>query len=102
MDLVVDGESRNVHRLRSFDDGAAGVDPNEVGGPDLAEADAERIDPECVTVFRIAGGDVAGDALTEPRAAKIRKPAARRSFRCRRSSARLAKVGGANCLKISA
>ena len=49
----------------AFDHVALGVDPDEVGDPDVAEVHPERIDPEGVGELRIAGGDVAGHALAE-------------------------------------
>ena len=49
----------------ALDDVALAVDADEVGGPDLAEVHAERIDPERIGELRVARRDVAGDALAE-------------------------------------
>ena len=49
--------------MLAFDDFAAGVDEDQVGGADVGEVDAEGIDPEVVGMFGVAGGDVAGDAF---------------------------------------
>ena len=68
VDLAVDGERRRVHRPVALDDVALAVDEDEIGRPDLAEAHAERVDPEPIGVLGIAAGQVAGDALVEPEA----------------------------------
>ena len=38
--------------------------------PDLAEAHAERVDPEVIGQLGVAGGDVSGRALAEPEASE--------------------------------
>ena len=49
----------------AVDDLAVMVDEHQVADAHVAEAHAERVDPEVVGALRVADGDVAGDALGE-------------------------------------
>ena len=64
--LRVNDEGRRVHRPVALDDLTVIVHQDEVFDPNLLEVHAERIHPEVVEQFRIAGGDVTGHALVEP------------------------------------
>ena len=70
VDRRVDRERSRVHRRRAVDDVAAVVDEDEVAGRIVAEALAERVDPEQLGELRVAHRDVAGDALAEPELAE--------------------------------
>ena len=63
VDLGVDGEGRAVDRPVALDHLAVVVDENEVAHPHMGERLAEGVDPEVVGPLRVAGRDVAGDAL---------------------------------------
>ena len=65
VDLRVDDEGGQVERPGALDHLARVVDQHEVADPDLAEAHAERVDPEVVGALGVPGGDVAGGALVE-------------------------------------
>ena len=65
VDRRVDHERRPVDRGVALDDLALVVDEEQVARPHLAEALAERVDPEVVGALRIADRDVPGDALGE-------------------------------------
>jgi hypothetical protein len=65
VDLIVNRKGRDVDRSRTFDDIAVLIDTDEVGGFDLAETHAERIDPERVGELRVARRDVACDPFAE-------------------------------------
>ena len=66
--LRVDGEGGDVDRPVALDDLALVVHEDQVGGPDEAERQAERVHPEAVGALRVAGGEVAGHALVEAEA----------------------------------
>ncbi|GAB3898829.1 hypothetical protein GCM10027612_57720 [Microbispora bryophytorum subsp. camponoti] len=51
--------------MPAVDDLSGGVDADQVGDADAIEGDSEGVHPETVVVFRVAYGDVAGDALPE-------------------------------------
>jgi len=94
VDLGVDRETRRDWRALSLHGFAAMIHQDQVRDADFSEVLAERVDPEVIGQLRIAGGDMAGDSLVETESENSRKEPARRSLRCRRSSARLEKVGG--------
>src|ERR1700685_2853 len=64
----MDAERRGVHWPAALDHRALVINQDQVGDLDLAEAHAERVHPEPVSVLRVARGDVAGHAFgeTEP------------------------------------
>jgi hypothetical protein len=68
VDLRVDGEGRVVDRVVALDHLAGAVDQHQVGHAHLAEVHAQRAHPEVVGQLRVAGGDVAVDAVVEPEA----------------------------------
>ena len=65
VDRGVDHERGPVDRVLAVHDLAGVVDQDQVADPHVAEADAERVDPEVVGELGIAHRDVAGDALAE-------------------------------------
>ena len=70
VDRRVEHEGGPVHRLVAVDDVAVVVDEDEVADAHVAEAEAERVDPEVVGELGVADRDVAGDALAEAEAAE--------------------------------
>ena len=70
VDRRVDHERGPVDRLAAVDDVAVVVDEDQVADAHVAEAEAERVDPEVVGELGVAHGDVAGDALAEAEAAE--------------------------------
>ena len=70
VDRRVEHERGPVDRLVAVDDVAVVVDEDQVADPHVAEAAAERVDPEVVGELGVADRDVAGDALAEPEAAE--------------------------------
>ncbi len=68
VDLRVNGEGCAVDRILPFHHLAVVVYQNQIGDANLAEVHAERIDPEMIEVFGVAGGDVSGDAFIESEA----------------------------------
>ena len=65
VDARMNDEGGGVDRIVALDDGALVVAADQVRDLDLAEMDAERIDPERVRKLRIARGDVPRDPLVE-------------------------------------
>ena len=65
VDRRVDHERGPVHRRVALDDLALVVDEEQIADAHLAEALAERVDPEVVGALRVAHRDVPGDALGE-------------------------------------
>ena len=65
VDARMNDEGRRVDRIIALDDIALVVAADQVRDLDLAEMDAERIDPERVRKLGIARGDVARDPLVE-------------------------------------
>ena len=65
VDRRVDHERGTIDRLRAVHDVARVVDQDEVADAHVAEALAERVDPEAVGELGVAHGDVAGDAFAE-------------------------------------
>jgi hypothetical protein len=63
--LRVDGEGRLVQRPVALDDGAVVAHQQQVADADVPEVHAERVHPEVVGQFGVAGGDVARHALVE-------------------------------------
>ena len=61
----MDHERGAVDRLVAVDDVALVVDEDQVADAHVAEAHAERVDPEAVGELGVAHGDVPGDALAE-------------------------------------
>src|SRR5258708_8899549 len=61
--LRVNRECRSIYRAVALDDLAAMVHQNQVRRADLAEMHPERIYPEMVQPFRVAGRDVAGHSF---------------------------------------
>ena len=70
VDRRVQHERRPVDRLGAVHDVALVVDEDQVALADVAEAHAERVDPEVVGELGVAHRDVAGDALGEPEPAE--------------------------------
>ena len=66
----MDDERGAVDGLVAVDDVAVVVDQDQVADLDVAEAHAERVDPEVVGELGVAHRDVAGDALAEADAAE--------------------------------
>jgi hypothetical protein len=65
VDLRVDDEAGRVDPSGAFQHGAVGVDQQQVTDFEVSEVHRERIDPEAVGVFGVAGGDVTAGALVE-------------------------------------
>jgi len=65
MDARIDDEGRGVNRITALDDVALVIAADQVRDVDLAEMDAERIDPEGVRKLRVARSDVPRDPLVE-------------------------------------
>src|SRR6202041_684944 len=63
----MDREGRSIHRVFSFHDLALMVHKNQIRSANLPEMHAERIDPEMIEFFGIAGGDMSRDAFVEPK-----------------------------------
>src|SRR5579859_2348796 len=63
--LRVNRECRSIYRVVALDDLAAMVHQNQVRRADLPEMHAERVHPEMVQAFRVAGRDVAGYSFIE-------------------------------------
>src|SRR3984893_4073806 len=63
----MDREGRSIHRVFSFHDLALMIHKNQIPGANLAEMHADRIDPEMIEFFGIAGGDMSRDAFVEPK-----------------------------------
>ena len=61
----MNSEGRAIHRPVAFNNFAGGIHQHQVRGFDLAEVHAERVYPETLVPFRVAGGDVSGYALIE-------------------------------------
>ena len=66
VDRRVDHERGTVDRPAAVDDVAGVVDQEQVADPHVAEAHAERVDPEVVGELGVADRDVPGDAFAEP------------------------------------
>ena len=64
--LGMDRERGPVQVAVTFDDVALLAHENQVGNPDVAEVDAEGVDPEVVEALRVPRGDVTGDTFVEP------------------------------------
>ena len=85
--LRVDGKSRSIYRIISFDYIAAMIHQNQIGRANLAEVHAERIHPEMVELLRIARRDVPGNSFIESETRKEPKcggqhPLAMQPFLC--------------------
>ena len=65
MNAGVNGESCPVERMLAFDDFAFRVDEHQVRDANLAEVNAERVDPEVVGMLWITRGNVPCDAFIE-------------------------------------
>ena len=63
--LAVNGEGSLVQRVATLHDVAVVVHQQQVRHLDLAESDAERIDPEMIGPFRVASSDMSGHAFLE-------------------------------------
>src|ERR1700726_1485186 len=63
--LRVNRKRRSIYRMLALDDLAAMVHQNQIRRADLAEVHPERVHPEMVQSFRIAGRDVTGYSFIE-------------------------------------
>lgn len=61
----MNGKGCSVHRVFSFDDFALMIHKNQIRRANLPEVHAEWVDPKMIELFRIARGDVPGDAFIE-------------------------------------
>src|SRR5260221_8225278 len=59
----MNGKGSRVHRMLALHHLSRFAHQNQVRGPDHGEIHAERVDPEVVRLFRVAGGDMAGDSF---------------------------------------
>ena len=66
MHLRMDGEGRHIDRLIPLHNFAFIIDQNEVADTNVAEVNAEGIDPEMIRAFGVAGRDVPGNAFIKP------------------------------------
>ena len=67
---------------------------HQISGRDVCKMSAEWVDPEPVRVFRISDRNVSCQPLVITEMCKQTKGAARRSWRCLRSSSTLSNFGG--------
>lgn len=73
VDLGVDGEGCGVYGAIAVEDLAAGVDQDQIRYANMTEVHAKGIDPKTMGIFRVAGGNVSGDAFIEAVAGKESK-----------------------------
>src|SRR3984957_16772254 len=76
----MDREGRSIHRVFSFHDLALMVHKNQIRSANLPEMHAERIDPEMIEFFGIAGGDMSRDAFVEPKTREKPEGSGQHSF----------------------
>src|SRR2546425_9657548 len=79
MHLGVDGKGRGIHGILAFHHLAAMIHQDQVRDADLAEVHPERIHPEVIPAFWIAGGDVACHSFVEAEAGKEPEGSGKRS-----------------------
>src|SRR3989442_6905925 len=70
MHLGVDGKGRGIRVIVAFHHLAAMINQDQVRDEDLAKVNPERIHPEVIPAFWIAGGDVACHSFVEAEAGK--------------------------------
>ena len=70
----MDDEGRCVDRIIALDNIALVIAADQVRGLDLAEVDAERIDPKVVRQLGVTCRDMSGDPLIEAEPAEQPKP----------------------------
>lgn len=100
VNFVVDREGRDVNGSTPFQDLTLRINAHQIGPLYLSEMHAKRIHPKAVGDNGITHRNVATNSLAIPKAARIRKPAAKRSLRCLRSSSSDENTGGRGRRKI--